>query len=115
MIFTPKEKLHKKAKYLLKKLKELKLKDFNFKVVETINKTGGGALPTLDLISYAVAVESKFSPQAVQKTLRENNPPIITRIDEDKLLIDVRCLFDKDYEDIIKAFKKFKDEERSSF
>jgi len=115
MIFTPKEKLHKKAKYLLRKLKELKLKNFNFKVVETINKTGGGALPTLDLISYAVAVESKFSPQAVQKTLRENDPPIITRIDEDKLLIDVRCLFDKDYEEIIKAFKKFKDEERSSF
>jgi len=115
MIFTPKEKLHKKARYLLRKLKELKLKDFNFKVVETINKTGGGALPTLDLISYAVAVESKFSPQAVQKTLRENDPPIITRIDEDKLLIDVRCLFDKDYEEIIKAFKKFKDEERSSF
>ena len=115
MIFTPKEKLHKKAKYLLRKLKELKLKNFNFKVVETINKTGGGALPTLDLISYAVAVESNFSPQAVQKTLRENDPPIITRIDEDKLLIDVRCLFDKDYEEIIKAFKKFKDEERSSF
>ncbi len=115
MIFTPKQKLHKKAKYLLRKLKELKLKNFNFKVVETINKTGGGALPTLDLISYAVAVESKFSPQAVQKTLRENDPPIITRIDEDKLLIDVRCLFDKDYEEIIKAFKKFKDEERSSF
>ncbi|MDF2953493.1 MAG: Seryl-tRNA selenium transferase [Thermodesulfobacterium sp.] len=115
MIFTPKQKLHKKAKYLLRKLKELKLRNFNFKVVETINKTGGGALPTLDLISYAVAVESKFSPQAIQKTLRENDPPIITRIDEDKLLIDVRCLFDKDYEEIIKAFKKFKDEERSSF
>ncbi|MCD6490586.1 MAG: L-seryl-tRNA(Sec) selenium transferase [Thermodesulfobacterium sp.] len=114
MIFTPKQKLRKKAKYLLRKLKELKLKDFNFKIVETVNKTGGGALPTLDLISYAVAVESTLSPQVIQKFLRENDSPIITRIDEDKLLIDVRCLFDKDYEEIIKAFKKFKDEEKSA-
>jgi L-seryl-tRNA(Ser) seleniumtransferase len=110
MILTPKEPLKKRAKYLLKKLKKLKLKEFNFEVVETINKTGGGALPTLDLISYAVAVKSPLSPQNLQKILRENEPPIITRIEEERLLIDVRCLFDEDYKEIISAFEKFEND-----
>lgn len=112
MILMPKEKLYKKANYLLKKLKKLKLKDFNFKIVETINKTGGGALPTLDLTSYAVAVESKFSAHTIQKLLRENDPPIITRIEEDRVLIDVRCLFDEDYKEIVQAFKNFENNEK---
>ena len=99
--------MKKRAKYLLKKLRKLKLKEFNFEVIETINKTGGGALPTLDLISYAVAVKSPLSPQNLQKILRENEPPIITRIEEERLLIDVRCLFDEDYKEIISAFEKF--------
>uniref|UniRef100_A0A7C4JT61 L-seryl-tRNA(Sec) selenium transferase n=1 Tax=Thermodesulfobacterium geofontis TaxID=1295609 RepID=A0A7C4JT61_9BACT len=107
MILTPKEILKKKARYLLKKLRKLKLKEFNFEVIKTINKTGGGALPTLDLISYAVAVKSPLSPQNLQKILRENEPPIITRIEEERLLIDVRCLFDEDYKEIISAFEKF--------
>lgn len=115
MILTPKEALKKKARYLLKKLKELELRDFKFKIVETINRTGGGALPTLDLISYAVAVESSFSPQNLQKMLRENEPPIITRIEENRLLIDVRCLLDEDYIEIIEAFKKFENDKKFTF
>jgi len=105
MILTSKEELKKRAKNLLKKLRELKLKDFKFEVVETINKTGGGALPTLDLVSYAVAVEAPFSSQILQKKLREYKPPIITRIEEDRVLIDVRCLFDEDYKIIVEAFE----------
>jgi L-seryl-tRNA(Ser) seleniumtransferase len=114
MILATKEELKKKAKNLLRKLKDLNLKDFNFKVVETINRTGGGALPTLDLVSYAVAVESPFSPQVLQKRLRENKPPIITRIEEDRLLVDVRCLFDEDFKEIVSAFKEIGNE-RVSF
>lgn len=114
MILISKEELKKKARYLYRKLKELKLKDFEFKIIETISKTGGGALPTLDLTSYAIAVNSRFSPQTIQKALRENEPPIITRIEENKLLIDVRCLFEEDYKEIIRAFKKFKNESENS-
>ncbi|PMP96721.1 MAG: L-seryl-tRNA(Sec) selenium transferase, partial [Thermodesulfobacterium geofontis] len=47
-----------------------------------------------------------------QKILRENEPPIITRIEENKLLIDVRCLFDEDYKEIISAFKKLENVEK---
>ncbi len=114
MILFSKEELKKKARYLFRKLKGLNLRDFSFKVVETVNKTGGGALPTLDLVSYAVAVESPFSPQILQRKLRENNPSIITRIEEDRVLIDVRCLFDEDYKEIILAFERLGNDRATS-
>ena len=111
MILTPKDELKRKAYNLCKKLKKLNIPEFEFKIVETASKTGGGALPTLDLPSYAVGIySSKFSPQRLQKILRDNKPSIIVRIDEDILLIDVRCLFKEDYLEIIKAFERIKNE-----
>ncbi len=111
MILAPSEDLKKKARRLCNKLKRLKILGVKFQVIKTISKTGGGALPTLELPSYAVGVSfSKVSPQKLQKFLRKNEPPIIVRIDEDLLLIDVRCLFEEDYPEIIKAFERLKHE-----
>jgi L-seryl-tRNA(Ser) seleniumtransferase len=111
MILAKETELKKKARLLCRKLSRLEIPEFEFKVVKTTGKTGGGALPTLELPSYAVGVySSKFSYQELQKILRENKPPIIVRIEEDTLLIDVRCLFDEDYSIILEAFKRIKDE-----
>lgn len=110
-ILAPKEKLKKKAQKLYRLLKKLNFNEIEFKVVETIGKTGGGALPTLDLPSYSVVVYShKLSPSQLQKYLRAHKIPIITRIEEDRLVLDVRCLFDEDLEEIKRAFQNLKNE-----
>lgn len=110
MILTSKEDLKKRAKRLLISLKRLGLKTFEFKVLESMGKTGGGALPLLDLPSFVVGVSSKrFSPQVLQETLRKNEPPIIARIEDDLLILDPRCLFEEDYHEIVKAFKRIED------
>jgi L-seryl-tRNA(Ser) seleniumtransferase len=115
MILKSKESLKKSAKKLLNSLKKLNFSELEFKLIETVGKTGGGALPSLELPSFAVAVYSKKeSPQKLQKLLRENSPPIIVRIEEDLLLMDVRCLFKEDYFEIIQAFKRLKDEGKIS-
>ncbi|QER42372.1 L-seryl-tRNA(Sec) selenium transferase [Thermodesulfobacterium sp. TA1] len=110
MILTPKEQLKKEAIKLANRLKKLGLEGFQFKVLESSGKTGGGSLPLLDLPSFVVGVYSeKVSPQRLQEFLRKNQPPIITRIEEDFLVIDPRCLFKQDYPEILKAFKRLKD------
>lgn len=110
-ILASKEKLKKKAQKLYKLLKGLNLEGMEFKVIETIGKTGGGALPTLELPSYGVIIHSfKVSSIQLQKFLRNYKIPIIARIEEDNLLLDVRCLFDEDLEEIKKAFQDFKNE-----
>ncbi|WP_022854614.1 L-seryl-tRNA(Sec) selenium transferase [Thermodesulfobacterium thermophilum] len=111
MILTPKEKLKKSCLKLVRQLKKINLQGFTFKVIESSGKTGGGSLPLLDLPSFVVGVYSeKFSPQRLQELLRKNNPPIITRIEEDFLVIDPRCLFPEDYPEILRAFQRFKNE-----
>jgi len=57
------------------------------------SQVGGGSLPAQDLPTYVVAVRSEaFSPNGIEKHLRENNPPIIARIESDYLIMDARTV-----------------------
>jgi L-seryl-tRNA(Ser) seleniumtransferase len=58
-------------------------------VVAATAKVGGGALPLLELPGPAVAIEV-----ALADALRAADPPVIGRISEGRLLLDVRTLTD---------------------
>jgi L-seryl-tRNA(Ser) seleniumtransferase len=52
---------------------------------------GGGSLPGESMPSFVLEIRMK-SPDQFLKKLREQNPPIIARIDNDKILFDPRAL-----------------------
>jgi L-seryl-tRNA(Ser) seleniumtransferase len=58
-------------------------------VVASTAKVGGGALPLLELPGPAVAIDV-----ALAEPLRVGDPPVIGRISEGRLLLDVRTLTD---------------------
>lgn len=58
-------------------------------------QVGGGAMPLAEPLSYACAVEAG-SPQLLQEKLRRAEPPVIARVADDALLLDIRCLEDRD-------------------
>jgi L-seryl-tRNA(Ser) seleniumtransferase len=58
-------------------------------VVASTAKVGGGALPLLELPGPAVAIEV-----ALAEPLRAGDPPVIGRISDGRLLLDVRTLTD---------------------
>ncbi|OGL60132.1 MAG: L-seryl-tRNA(Sec) selenium transferase [Candidatus Tectomicrobia bacterium RIFCSPLOWO2_12_FULL_69_37] len=61
--------------------------------VETTGKVGGGALPLAELPSRAVALApGGLSPDETEERLRRNDPPVIARIHEDRVLLDLRCV-----------------------
>jgi L-seryl-tRNA(Ser) seleniumtransferase len=60
-------------------------------VVASTAKVGGGALPLLELPGPAVAIEA-----ALAEPLRAGHPPVIGRISEGRLLLDVRTLTDEE-------------------
>ncbi len=76
----------------------------NFQIEACDDQVGGGAAPLVILKGCAVSVETDYPIEDLEKKLRNNNPPIITRISKNKLLIDVRCLLDDDMKYIIDAF-----------
>jgi L-seryl-tRNA(Ser) seleniumtransferase len=64
-------------------------------VLDAASKAGGGALPLLNLATRCVGLRTEvMSVDALERALRANDPPIIGRIENDTLLLDVRTLAD---------------------
>jgi L-seryl-tRNA(Ser) seleniumtransferase len=62
-------------------------------VVESESTVGGGSLPGESTATFVLALTVK-SPDKYLKKLREANPPIIARTENDKVLFDPRTVLD---------------------
>jgi L-seryl-tRNA(Ser) seleniumtransferase len=70
-------------------------------VVRASGKVGGGALPLLELEGPVVALDGE--PEALARTLRAADPPVIARIHDGRVLLDPRTLTDGEVEAVIAA------------
>lgn len=69
------------------------------KIITIESKAGGGSLPHLDFPSYAIQIKhSKICTQDLHLLLRKNG--IITRAFQDTILLDIRCIDTKHFEQI---------------
>lgn len=76
------------------------------RVLETVSKVGGGALPTEEISSFALALYPISStPKRLLAALREQSPPIIARIAKDEVILDVRTLFEWDFEELVQGVR----------
>ncbi len=64
------------------------------RVIRATAKVGGGTLPLLELEGPVVALDG--DPEALAQSLRTNEPPVIGRIHDGRLLLDPRTLTDED-------------------
>ncbi|GAB4464825.1 MAG: L-seryl-tRNA(Sec) selenium transferase [Anaerolineales bacterium] len=62
-------------------------------VIESESTVGGGSLPEESLPTFVLALEVQ-SPDKFLKKLREANPPVIARTENDKVLLDPRTVFE---------------------
>jgi L-seryl-tRNA(Ser) seleniumtransferase len=63
-------------------------------VIKSQSTVGGGSLPDECVSTYALALKVK-SPDKFLKRLREANPPIIARVENDTILFDPRTVLDE--------------------
>ncbi|MBD3219033.1 MAG: L-seryl-tRNA(Sec) selenium transferase [candidate division Zixibacteria bacterium] len=74
-------------------------------IIETEAFAGGGSLPEESFPSIGIAItDSKVNQLA--KRLRMNDPPIIGRIQDDKLVLDVRTIFPNEDQIVIEALTR---------
>jgi len=101
------EQLKRKAVNLRRRLARSIPEGFHFKVVPSFSRAGGGALPEEGLPTYCVTVLSEtISAVKLEKILREADPPVIARIEKDRVLFDVRTLMDDDAGDLVAVLLK---------
>lgn len=87
------------------KLEELLLSRFKgdkrvkrIQIVELEDMVGGGAYPATLIPGYGVEIEfDGLKVEEIASFLRRGKPALVTRVQEDKLLISVRTLFAGDY------------------
>jgi L-seryl-tRNA(Ser) seleniumtransferase len=55
--------------------------------------SGGGSLPGEELESWGLSVtHPEKSPDEVERSLRTHEPPVIARIEQDRVLLDLRTI-----------------------
>ena len=100
MISLSKERLFGKADVLKTKLSDL---DFDIRIEEDKAEVGGGSYPASYLESVAVILtHKKFHATEIERKLLEVEIPIITRIKDNELILDMRTLRTREF-DIVKA------------
>ena len=106
MIMMPLKQIQKRARRLADGLKTLGGSRMQIRLLERSSKTGGGALPLMELPSLCVGVQVKgISPNALEKMMRYNDPPIIARIEDDMVIMDPRTIQEDEFATIETAFE----------
>jgi L-seryl-tRNA(Ser) seleniumtransferase len=65
---------------------------------------GGGATPQQSIATWLIAVECPDAT-AAERRLREGQPPVIARIENDRLLLDLRTVFPEEETEVIAALR----------
>lgn len=100
MISLSKERLFGKADILKTKLSNL---DFDIRIEEDKAEVGGGSYPASYLESVAVKLtHRKLHATEIERRLLEVEIPIITRIKDNSIILDMRTLRTREF-DIVKA------------
>jgi L-seryl-tRNA(Ser) seleniumtransferase len=95
MLTVSLEQLQQKASELAVLLREVAGDRAQVKLEEGLSAVGGGAMPTAALPTAVVVVQPvKSSAGELQETLRQGEPAVMGRVQEDKLLLDVRTIGD---------------------
>jgi L-seryl-tRNA(Ser) seleniumtransferase len=85
--------IKKRACTIMNKLQPALIKNVTIKLANLPSRPGGGAFPSQTLPSCCVTIKSKkFSASQLEKKLRNNDPAIIGRIEDDRFIIDPRTI-----------------------
>jgi L-seryl-tRNA(Ser) seleniumtransferase len=80
---------------------DLQRQGVSAEVIAVEGQAGGGTLPLARIPSSACSVAGE--PEALLTRLREGDPPVVGRIADGRLVLDVRCIRDGDVEPLARA------------
>jgi L-seryl-tRNA(Ser) seleniumtransferase len=98
------ESLKNRAARLKRKLKSRAPRVAEYRLIDGFSRIGGGASPEEGLKTCLVTLAPrKHSVNQLETYLRNYTPPIIGRIEQDRLVLDVRTMNDDDFIIVVKA------------
>jgi len=93
MLSVAESTLKKRARAITRALRKHAL-PLDITVVPESSKIGGGSYPLHDLPTWAVSLAPQtMSPQELERRLRTGTPPVMVRINRERVVLDMRTLF----------------------
>lgn len=107
MLTTDRDTLKCRAEYLAQQIRDKCGDEFTIKIMTEKGMVGGGSAPSAVLENIVLTVtHPKISANKLAQSLRQGELPIIVRIHDDKMILDVRTIFD---EELIMIAQKLSD------
>src|SRR5215813_4066893 len=104
LLTEPLTAIRRRARALLRRVPAEAQRRLGAALVETTSQVGGGALPTVELPTAAVALgTAQRAPQALDEALRAGRPPVLARLADDRLLLDLRTVLPADLPDLARV------------
>jgi len=97
MLTEPMASIRRRARRILSRVAVDAQRALGAHVVESRSQVGGGALPTVELPTAAIALGTPARPaERLDETLRAGRPPVLGRLLDDHLLLDCRTVLPAD-------------------
>jgi L-seryl-tRNA(Ser) seleniumtransferase len=107
MLTCPVEELERRAKALQRKLIKGLSSCCEIHLREESSQVGGGALPLQALPTRVLALRPlRISAAALEERLRKNETPVIARIKEEEVLLDLRTVAEEEEKPLVKAIEQ---------
>jgi L-seryl-tRNA(Ser) seleniumtransferase len=105
MMRLSKEEIGNRAEAIATKIRSANL---NIEIIDGESVIGGGAAPSAVLPTKLLAITSEeFSAEEISTCLRRSNPPIIARVEEGRVLVDLRTAFPEQDGALIQALIQY--------
>jgi L-seryl-tRNA(Ser) seleniumtransferase len=102
MIYASAEEICRRAESFLAQLGALP--EVTVELIEGQSLIGGGTAPNATLPTLLIAVSSdRYGAEELQARLRAQAPPVIARIEDDRLMLDLRTVFEEEEGVLLKA------------
>jgi L-seryl-tRNA(Ser) seleniumtransferase len=106
MISMDNNNLKRKALRLYRTIGKLKTDAFTIDRVIGSSRVGGGALPLFELPTILLRLTpGRMSANSMENLLKQSDPPIIVRVEQDKVLLDVRTIQEKELRTVAEAIR----------
>lgn len=106
MILEDPLKIKERAKKIYNRLIRT-VKGAEIELIQDVSRAGGGSLPEVDFLTYAVTVKpGLISVKMLEKRLRSGSPPVIVRVRDDRIIIDARTIEDKEVPELVKRVRE---------
>jgi L-seryl-tRNA(Ser) seleniumtransferase len=108
MMRLSKEEIGKRAEAVAKSLQSFRL---SVEVLDGESLIGGGAAPSAVLPTRLLVITCEgMSADELLASLRASDPSIIARVEEGRVLLDLRTVFPEQDEEVVQAFKQVAEE-----